>query len=86
MAEPVASAPLWKRIVAPILDYITVFSVGGYLIGSATGSLEPAGFELYGWPAALLFALVVAYFYVGRRVAGGTLWDRFFGIGRPQPR
>jgi hypothetical protein len=86
MAEPVAPAPLWKRVVAPILDYIMVFSVGGYLIGSATGSLEPAGFELYGWPAALLFALVVAYFYVGRRVAGGTLWDRFFGIGRPQPR
>jgi hypothetical protein len=33
-----------------------------------------------------LFVLVVAYFYVGRRVAGGTLWDRFFGIVRPQPR
>ena len=48
--------------------------------------LKPGEFELYGWPAALLFALVVAYFYVGRRVAGGTLWDRFFGIGRPQPR
>ena len=41
---------------------------------------------LQGWPALLLFALVVAYFYVGRRVVGGTLWDRFFGIGRPQPR
>ena len=86
MAEPVAPAPLWKRIVAPIIDYIMVFSVGGYLIGSVTGSLEPGGFELYGWPAALLFALVVAYFYVGRRVVGGTLWDRFFGIVRPQPQ
>ncbi len=50
------------------------------------GILKPGGFDLSGWPAALLFALIVAYFYVGRRVAGGTLWDRFFGIGRPQPR
>ena len=35
----------------------------------------------------MVFALIVVYFYVGRRVAGGTLWDRFFGIsGEPQPQ
>jgi hypothetical protein len=86
MTEPVAAAPMWKRILAPILDWIMVFSVGGYLIGAATGGLEPGGFDLQGWPALLLLAVVVAYFYVGRRIAGGTLWDRFFGIGRPQPK
>ena len=86
MAESAAAAPMWKRVVASILDFIMVFAVGGYLIGAATGSLKPGGFDLNGWPAALLFAVIVAYFYVGRRVAGGTLWDRFFGIGRPQPR
>jgi hypothetical protein len=77
---------MWKRVAAPILDFIMVFAVGGYVIGATTGGLEPGGFNLQGWPALLLFALVIAYFYVGRRVAGGTLWDRFFGIGRPQPR
>jgi hypothetical protein len=86
MAEPAAAAPVWKRILAPILDWITVFAVGGYLIGAATGNLEPGGINLQGWPALLLFAVVIGYFYVGRRVVGGTLWDRFFGIGRPQPR
>ncbi len=86
MAEPLAAAPMWKRIVAPILDFIMVFAVGGYLIGAATGSLEPGGFNLQGWPALVLFAAIVAYFYVGRRMTGGTLWDRFFGIGRPQPK
>ena len=70
MAEPAAPAPMWKRVVASILDFIMAFAVCGYLIGAATGGL----------------ALIVAYFYVGRRVAGGTLWDRFFGIKRPQPR
>jgi hypothetical protein len=77
---------MWKRVVASILDFIMAFAVGGYLIGAATGGLQPGGFNLEGWPAVLLFALIVAYFYVGRRVAGGTLWDRFFGIVRPQPR
>jgi hypothetical protein len=88
MAEPVAAAPMWKRILAPILDWITVFGVGGYVIGAATGKLktEGIGFDLEGWPALLLLAVVIAYFYVGRRVAGGTLWDRIFGIGRPQPQ
>jgi hypothetical protein len=87
MAEPAAAAaPMWKRVLAPVLDFIMVFAVGGYLIGAATGNLKPGGFDLNGWPAALLFADMIAYFYVGRRVAGGTLWDRFFGIGRPQPR
>ena len=86
MAEPAAAAPTWKRVVASIFDFIMVFTVGGYLIGAATGGLQPGGFNLDGWPAALLLAVIVAYFYVGRRVMGGTLWDRFFGIGRPQPR
>jgi hypothetical protein len=86
MADPIAAAPLWKRVVASILDFIMVFSVGGYVIGAATGDLKPGGFNLEGWPALALFALIAVYFYVGRRVAGGTLWDRFFGIGRPQPR
>ena len=85
MTEPAAPAPTWKRVLASVLDFIMVFFVGGYLIGAATGNLKPGGFDLNGWPAVVLFALIVVYFYVGRRIAGGTLWDRFFGISRPQP-
>jgi uncharacterized RDD family membrane protein YckC len=80
-----AAAPLWKRIVASILDFIMIASVGGYVIGALTGGLKPGGFELNGWPAVLWLAAIIGYFYWGRRLAGGTLWDRFFGIVRPQP-
>ena len=85
MAEPDARAPTWKRILAPILDFFMVFIIGGQVIGMATEMTTPGGFNLQGWPAAVLFALIIVYFYVGRRVAAGTLWDRFFGIARPQP-
>jgi hypothetical protein len=86
MADPTLPAPMWKRVLAPILDVIMVFAVGGYVIGAATGNLKPGGFELNGWPALLLYALIVIYFFVGRRLTRGTLWDRFFGISRPQPK
>ena len=85
MAAPGTPAPVWKRVVASILDFLTVFFGGGYAIASATGMTTAGGFNLTGWLALLLFALIIAYFYVGRRIAGGTLWDRFFGIARPQP-
>ena len=85
MANAGTRAPMWKRVIASILDFIMVFSVGGSAIAALTGMRTPGGFDLQGWPALLLFAIIVAYFYVGRRIAGGTLWDRFFGIARPQP-
>lgn len=84
-AAPAARAATWKRVLASILDFITVFFGGGMLIGWLTGGLTPNGFNLNGAPALVLFALIVAYFYVGRRHAGGTLWDRVFSITRPQP-
>jgi uncharacterized RDD family membrane protein YckC len=87
MADPVAPAPAWKRVVASILDFFTVFFIAGLLIAAATGNQASSGigFNLSGWPAALLFAVIAAYFFIGRRYAGGTLWDRVFGIRRPQP-
>jgi hypothetical protein len=85
MATPVAPARVWKRVVASILDFLTVFFVGGYAIAGAAGMHTADGFNLTGLPALLLFALIVAYFFVGRRIVGGTLWDRVFGIARPQP-
>lgn len=85
MAESGTPAPMWKRVLAPILDFFMVFFVGGQIIAMATGQTTPEGFNLTGLPAVVLFAIIVAYFYVGRKIAGGTLWDRFFGIARPQP-
>ncbi len=85
LADDIERAAIWKRVVAVILDLVTVFAIGGYVIGALTGGLTSDGFSLNGAPALVLFAVVVAYFFVCRRYAGGTLWDRIFRIKRPQP-
>jgi hypothetical protein len=86
MADAIPRAPTWKRVLAPILDSLTAFFGFGMAIAYVTGDTTPGGFNLNGWPALVLFALIVAYFFLGRLYAGGTLWDRVLGIGRPQPR
>ena len=78
-------AAVSKRVLATVLDFGTVFTAAGYAIAKATGNTTQDGFKLEGWPALLLFGLVIAYFIIGRKLAGGTLWDRVFGIKRPQP-
>ena len=85
MTEPAKRAPVWKRVIASILDFFTAFFVFGMAIAYVTGQTTSKGFSLTGLPALVLFALVVVYFFVGRRYLGGTLWDRIFGIARPQP-
>jgi hypothetical protein len=85
LSEPAERAATWKRVTASILDFFTAFFLGGYLIGWATGGITAEGFNLTGGPALILFAVIVLYFYLGRRWAGGTLWDRIFRIARPQP-
>jgi uncharacterized RDD family membrane protein YckC len=86
MAELVERAAIWKRVTAAILDFLTIFALGGYVIGKITGDTTAEGFNLTGIPALVLFAVIVVYFYLGRRWAGGTLWDRILRIQRPQPR
>ncbi|MGF6309020.1 hypothetical protein ABIB82_002927 [Bradyrhizobium sp. i1.8.4] len=80
-ADPVPKLikPFWRRGLAGFLDFITVFFGGGYAIGAATGQTTKDGFNLTGAPALLLFALIVAYFYLGWKVLGGTLWQRILG-------
>jgi hypothetical protein len=86
MTDSIAPAPVWKRGVAATLDFFTAFFLFGWLIGYFTGHTTENGFNLNGGPALLLFVVIVAYFFIGRRYAGGTLWDRILRIGRPQPR
>ncbi len=75
LTRPVAT---WRKVLAGILDFLTIFFLGGYVIGKFTGNLTDDGFKLEGWPALLLFAIVIAYFVVGRKYLGGTLWQRIF--------
>ncbi|WFS02324.1 RDD family protein [Rhizobium tumorigenes] len=64
----------WRRVLALILDLITAFFGLGYLVALLTGGMTDDGFQLNGWPAMLLFALVIAYFVIANRFFGGTIW------------
>jgi len=74
--KPIAT---WRKVVAAILDFITIMLVGGYAIAYATGNVTEEGFSLHGGPAFLLFAIIVLYFVIFRRYLGGTLWQRLLG-------
>ena len=80
MENDAAKAPMWKRIIAGILDFLLVFMGGGYAIASLTGNTSESGFELNGAPALVLFALVIGYFVVCNKWLGGTVFQRVFGI------
>ena len=75
--KPVA---LWRKLLAAVLDFFFIFYVAGYAVGSVTGDASSGGFELKGFPALILFALVAAYFVVFTRFLGGTLWQRALGV------
>ncbi|MEZ5801344.1 MAG: hypothetical protein R3D29_13900, partial [Nitratireductor sp.] len=69
----------WRKVVAAILDFFTIFVIGGYVIAKLTGNTTNDGFQLNGIPALILFAVIIAYFWLGSKVAGGTLWQRILG-------
>jgi hypothetical protein len=73
--------PTWRIVLAAILDFITVFALGGYVIARFTGGLTESGFSLSGGPALLLFAVIILYFVLAPRL-GGTLWQRILGARR----
>ena len=69
-----------KIVFAAILDFLTVFLVGGYVIAKLTGNTTEGGFSLEGGPALMLFALIIVYFVVLGKYAGGTIWQRVLGV------
>jgi len=73
--------PTWRIVLAAILDFLTVFFVGGYVIALITGDTTEGGFSLNGLPAVVLFAVIILYFVLARRV-GGTLWQRILRARR----
>ena len=77
---------MWRKILAAILDFLTIFFVGGFVIGYLTGGTTPeGGFALSGAPALILFALIAVYFLVFTKFLGGTLWQRVLCTRTPAP-
>ena len=69
---------LWRKVLAAIFDFITAFAFAGVSVAKLTGGLTQDGFELSGLAALAAFALMAAYFIIGRKFLGGTLWQRVF--------
>lgn len=81
--EPNIKGPAtWRIVLAAILDFLTAFFGLGFLVAAMTGGLTESGFNLDGWPALLLFALIVAYFIVFNKFLGGTIWKWILGARR----
>jgi hypothetical protein len=72
----------WRIVLAFFLDLLTVFFVGGYLVAAVLGGRTENGFELNGFPALVLFALIIAYFVLMNRYFGGTIWKRILKATR----
>ncbi|MDH3262392.1 MAG: hypothetical protein OEM24_00170 [Paracoccaceae bacterium] len=85
MADTPERPPTWKAVVAAILDFLFVFLAGGYVVGALTGGLTDEGFSLQGLPALLLLALIIGYFWLLNRYAGGTIFRHLLGIPKPRP-
>lgn len=68
-----------RVVLAAILDFITTFVVFGYLVARFTGGLTDNGFNLTGWPALLMFVLIIAYFVIFNKFLGGTIWRWILG-------
>ncbi len=73
---------MFRKVIAGILDFITIFIVAGVGVAYFTGGLTEGGFSLEGWPALLVFAIMIAYFVVFTKFLGGTIWRRILGVGR----
>jgi len=73
--------PTWRIVLAAILDFVTIFALGGYVIARFTGNTTENGFQLNGAPALLLFVVIIAYFFLSKRM-GGTLWQRILRARR----
>jgi hypothetical protein len=71
-----AAKPFWRRALAGILDFVTVFFGGGSIIAKLSGQTTTDGFTLTGIPALILVASLILYFYFGWKKLGGTIWQR----------
>ncbi len=69
-----------RIVAAAILDFLTIFFIGGFIIARLTGNTTESGFQLNGLPALVLFAVIIAYFVIDSRYAGGTMWQRILKI------
>lgn len=67
------------KVLAAVLDFITIFFAGGFVIARLWGQSTDGGFKLSGVPALVLFLVIIAYFMLMPKIAGSTLWQWILG-------
>lgn len=67
------------KILAFVLDFVTIFVAAGFVIAKLTGHSTDSGFKLKGAPALALFVVVVAYFLLLPKLTGSTMWQWILG-------
>lgn len=77
-----SAKPVWKVVVAVIIDIIASFFILGYIIAAISGQTTAEGFNLQGGPAIIFFALFAAYFYFGYKVWKKSLGQYIMGIAK----
>lgn len=62
------------------LDLLTAFVVFGYGVGHLAGTNSEGGIKLdtAGWVVTAV--LIAAYFWIGHKFLGGTLWQRILRV------
>lgn len=81
MSDDVKKVSTVRIVSAFLLDFITAFAIGGYIVAKMTGNTTTGGFQLEGVPALIAFALIIVYF-VAAKYLGGTLWQRILKARR----
>jgi uncharacterized RDD family membrane protein YckC len=74
--------PTWKKVLAFLVDIFGSFLVFGAIIAYFSGDLTSSGFHLEGAPAMVAFALMITYFIAMKKLFGGTLGKKLFGISK----
>jgi hypothetical protein len=76
--------PNWRIVLAALLDFSTVNFAAGFLIASFWGTTAAgpgtARFSLTGAPALIALGIVICYFLIFNRYAGGTIWKHILRV------
>lgn len=67
--------PMWKKIVAVIIDLLVSLFGFGYVIAMIFGQTTADGFNLQGGPAFIFFGVTAVYFYFGY-----VVWKKSVGL------
>jgi hypothetical protein len=79
LAMPTPEMSTAMKILAAVLDFLTIFMAGGFVVARLWGLSTDGGFKLKGTPALVLFAVVIAYFWLLPKITGSTLWHWILG-------